>query len=435
MMSDNRKKLSWLILYLGIFAGILILHFALSLTEEDYYWDASAYLNYGRSLFANGHYSLENLADCFRGYVFPSFIGIIDFVGAKLGITWAFYVFSSLLIALGLLVTIRFMEEVLGYSEQKNATVTGYLRRLLPVALLLLFFWGIFVYPLSDIYALLVAVTSVYVVYTAGKKNRWPKMLFYLFGGVLGYAAYNIRTIYLFLMVVLALIILYQEHSDWKWAVCGLVFFIIGAAVSAYPQVYANYKLEGVLSPFVQNQGLFAQQLYWGLEWPRYETYVGTERDASMYFIQRTGEGFVMQAGEEYSIGAYIRLAFKYPLEIVAILGTHIINAFFPIFPEQYVSDLGANRYLLVILSQVILFTFFRLVRWSVAHKEIDLKQLMYPAAVLLPSLVILAGAVEQRFTMPFYLFIFFYISYFDYSKVMQDVKKNWYNYRNDKYI
>lgn len=63
-----------------VFAVCLVVQFVLG-EKEFTYGDSWDYWERGESLWREGHFSLNNQRDGFRGYVFPLFLGICNQLG------------------------------------------------------------------------------------------------------------------------------------------------------------------------------------------------------------------------------------------------------------------------------------------------------------------------------------------------------------------
>ena len=167
---------------------------------------------------------------------------------------------------------------------------------MVPIALLLTFFYGLVLYPLTDLYAALLCITAGWFIYFALQNESLHKAgLMYFFAGICIYGAYNIRTIYLLSIYCLFLVIAFMERKKVKNVILALFSFALGIFVCAIPQIIINFQRYEIISPWINNQNLFARQLFWGLQSLKYGTYVGSEIPdlAGMYYTDPIGKQIV----------------------------------------------------------------------------------------------------------------------------------------------
>ena len=237
------------------------------------------------------------------------------------------------------------------------------IRNLISGILLLVYFRGLFTYPLTDLYAAGFIFLAALVVYRVFDSKKFFAMLF--FAGIFAYLAYNIRTIYLFSLSALSVVVIVnalKEKNIFSKIICVVSYFG-GVLAASVPQILLNQKFHQVFSIFVNNGNLFVKQLFWGLTHVRYETYVGTipQHNPGLKFIDMTGSKVLDLIGSEIgqsTITDYVKVFFRYPIECVSNYVKHICNVFFPIFPDMYIENLDANKYFLAGLALLINFIF-----------------------------------------------------------------------------
>lgn len=119
----------------------------------------------------------------------------------------------------------------------------------------------------------------------ANKPVRYWK--FFIFG-VNSYVAYNTRCTYLYGIVLLVLFVVFVlfYRGKLKSLLISLIAMGLGIFVVSMPQCYVNKNCEGVFSPMVYTENypgiasnLQMQQIIWGLQYPRYETYIGIDSE------------------------------------------------------------------------------------------------------------------------------------------------------------
>jgi len=419
----KRKLVSNIALFLLIFVVILILQLHFNIGYSDYAHDCEQYYNMGKSMFPNGILDLTANFEEWRGFYFPFYMGICSVINDILNIDNSYIYVSSLIISILLTVFINFCKEIF----IKDQTVKYfYLRCGIFIALLLFFFYGILIYPLTDIYAALLCFSSLYCYYIFHKNNN---KLFLFLSGCLLYITYNIRTIYIILLLfMIAFTCFYRyRNNKAKDIVINFSILILGIVIAAIPQIYINYIKHGSVSLLVNNGSLFSDQLFFGLRFSRYESYVGNQHKAEMYFGSKTGDAIINDIFlRQYPVNiyTYIRFFIKYPLEYIAMFGKHLFNACFLIFPEQYISDIYANRYIYVIMSLLLIVVFVVALYLRIKDCKPKIFNILILIGALLPTLAIMFGAVEQRFLIAPYLLIFAFISFFDFTKFKKLSKK-----------
>lgn len=105
------------------------------------------------------------------------------------------------------------------------------------------------------------------------------KSLYGLFAaGLICYLTYNIRTIYLFSFIALAIVSATFFAKDIQHRAFALATFLAGSLIGALPQIAINHTHHATMSPLVvtdvRGASLFARQLTWGMVVDRYETYI-----------------------------------------------------------------------------------------------------------------------------------------------------------------
>jgi hypothetical protein len=306
------------------------------------------------------------------------------------------------------------------------------IRRTLFALLVIAIFPGLFLYPLSDMPAALALVVAIALADSA-KRKYWLAFLF--FSGAAASAAYNIRTIYLFAFISLLFIIpfVFLRSKSWRARGLGVVAFILGAFIVALPQTAINKRIHDKATPLVlatvQGKSLMATQLYWGITIQRYETYNGGDTPApSLYY--RDPAGIALRSLNESlftgdpSMGGYIALVAKHPVQFLGIYGRHFINGIDVRDGLVYVTKPSINKSVVAFLCYS-LFFFGALILCT--RRKPRWIEVAYLAPLLLPVLAIIPGAVETRFFMPLYLVLFGAIAtQFEWSAFSTLLKKYW---------
>lgn len=442
-MKFSKSKLVFFI----VFILLILFQFRFGITQENYVGDPWEYSAIGDSIFSSGHFKLSDIdspikvwgGGDYRGFVFPILLGMCQYIDHLLGIKCTWWGVSSILYAMLYMVYLRFLEDI-GIRNSKNMRV---LRDVLPIALTLVFFYGLFIHALTDMLAAFLAVATAELVVIAITTEGRKRFLWYCLSGAVAYLTYNVRTIYLleFLGLIVAVIhyetigISRKETSTFSLtkvrnaivSICAMAF---GGYLSAIPQVYLNYTRYNSLSPKVRVQGLFVQQLWWGIGMERYGTYIGNDgvHSVAMRFEDPIGVGIQKafeDSGYTISLKTYILAFLKYPLDFISVLWKHIWNAMFIIFPETYVEDLSIDRsgYAVLGLVIVILAMFMMADDMRNGVKCLSVSKSLILVALLLPSIAIMFGAMEERYLLVIYLMIYGKISDFGiYSKSKHSV-------------
>lgn len=287
--------------------------------------------------------------------------------------------------------------------------------------LFVLFFYGLQVYTLSDFFALFLCMLSVYSI----KKIVQGKLLWGVVFGATIYGMYNVRTIYVFSAVFLGGWMLYQMlkcKMNLKSNLGVVAGGVIGCFSTMIPQIYINYRNMGILSVAIPTNNLMLQQLKWGLTYQRYATYVGEAPGVkpSLIFVDNVGRNILLMENLS-TIWDYFHLILKYPFEMLSIYIRHFINMLFPVWPSVYIKNLNNNKAILSIFAFSIFFVF--VAAWLFNCIERNIIWEFVPA--LIPVVCITPGAVENRFFLGLYIFVFCVLIYnIDWKKLIDIYKR-----------
>ena len=427
---EKTSKTYILIRLILLFLAFFLLHFAFRIGESQYYYDVVTYHSIGKSMFADGHFSLRTLNNDTRGFVFPFIMGISSYFNEKIGFASSFRIISSAFLALFVSIFNEFCKSCFVRKEQDLRRII--LGDVVFTVLLCFFFYGIIIYPLTDIYAALLCSGSAFVIYRILKSDCAKKSIGFAFGaGILAYLSYNTRTIYsLYIITVLIVLAAFaiKRHELLK-GIGTIIGYVLGILISAIPQFMINWWNYHIVSPWINTENIFAEQLFWGLQYSRYATYVGNPEIHSpgLYFYDRTGQCILSECGQRelpITIQSYVTLFLEHPLEYVSVFGRHLYNACFILFPESYITDLGKNLIPLALLSLAVVFLFLVLLVAKCRNRQIDGTMAAVTFAMIVPTLAILFGAVEERFLILPYILIYGFIAYYDYSSLKRYITK-----------
>lgn len=416
---------------------ILSFNVIMNIGYEAFFFDCGQYRLYGRELFSDDNFNLMNLSDGFRGYIFPTFLGFSEHLDMKMGIgaeanPVCIKIFTSIIYSFFFACS---LPKLMSLLFQNRNCVKSY-NVIINLLLVMIFFWGLFIYPLTDLLAMILCVNAVICMLTATKnQTMWKKILFFFLAGVIVYAAYNVRSIYLFSGMVAIFTVFIANMRNYKRRRGFIYFlsFLLGIFICSIPQIIINYNLGGNISILLPTDSLMLQQLKWGMYYQRYETYVGNAYITSgLIFEDTVGLEILRIVGDITSIKEYILLFLRYPLDFMGLYARHVLNMFLPIYPEQYIFNLEKNRSGLLLLNYSVLFIF---VTWCVTTIQKNKMKLASGnlftvcviAILLLPSVAIMPGALEQRFSIMIYVLIFGCLCYVvNYKALLSMVKEKW---------
>jgi len=390
--------------------GILILYIlgvCITIFYADYnhlIGDAVDYWNRGLSVWQgdSGGFSVLNIPDGFRGYVYPLYLGVCSILSC--GNRGGFVLINNLIISIYFVIILpKFHETEVKNKRQLVKCVICFL-------LFEILFYGLCVYPLSDMLALIVcSICAILEMNIEKEENTKRVFVWALLFGIGIYCSYNIRTIYLFagIFMCVKIIVFTIRNAGIKRNGIILTGSVLGLVVGALPQALMNYKNLGIFTSKVPSNGLMLQQVFWGLQYQRYDTYVGADLMHPMpqvYFLDPVGNAVLNAEGiiRFSSWGDFIKLFCEYPCEIIGIYIRHLINAMLPCFPNQYVMNLDNNKFGIGFLWFVCLWAFFVVLIYELVNKKVFVNW----AAALVPAVLIIPGSIEVRFFVAVYLLI-----------------------------
>ena len=408
-------------LYAFLVSLIIILILMYIFRNVEWIGDAWYYWNHAEML-SNGDFFLGSI-NGFRGYVFPLLLAILYRIGGKV----AFYIFNSIFMA-------SFFTIILpSFFEIKILNRRHCFNTILCSFLLANLFVGVIVFPLSY-YIAIVCLIIALVLIMRSIKNRGFFCL--LFAGVFLYFSYNIRTIYLFAIVctIALYLFLYIKKYGTTFKIISLIISIcvilLGIVIAAIPQIIMNYVNLGIFSIGVPTDNLMLSQLFWGLEYQRYDTYFSYSEDIlhsipQVYFSDPVGERIISEMGIDYlySWSDYFKVLKTYPIDLILMYFRHFINYLFPCWPQIYMLDLNSSKVLYAIIGTIIMF----LSGYVFTERCIkDYKKVILSIPLVIPALLIIPGAVEYRFSLPLYIFAIGQLCFnVDYNKLKNTFYKH----------
>ncbi|MEG1558307.1 MAG: hypothetical protein RR368_07720 [Oscillospiraceae bacterium] len=271
-------------------------------------------------------------------------------------------------------------------------------------------------------------------------QNERHIWIFGCLSGICLYSAYNMRSIYLFSIIIAVLIFLISIIVKKRYKLfAALLMCFAGILIAAVPQVIVNYHYYGVFSIKLYtamnpaDESLFVKQLFWGLDICRYDTYVNSDGifDVGRVAFKWPGAQNLMPLVTERSLKGYIVLMAKNPLYFLALYTSHFLNMLSPYFKQVYIMDLFAVKWPYLIA----MFTVCYMTVWDIlmkfqekiyTFKSLTDKKFLLSLVLLFPALAIVPGAVEHRFGLPLFFLIFIYfVCICSFKKMWKKVKEN----------
>lgn len=433
-MKEFLKKNSNLIAFLLGCILLIVIGLVKNIDSTEYLFDSMDYYLAGKGFIVNGNFALTNYTNTFRGYLFPliicmyikvgNFFNLPDYISILIGTS----IFVSLLINI-------ILPKLFFDNYKKN----NIFMRIIPNILIVLYWQDLIYYPLSDLYSIFFVVIAIKLMLDIKKQGIKTKCLHSVLIGILIYGCYNIRTIYLFVvpLLIIIFIIFNGVIKKEKTIYIELVLIIVGAMTCAFPQFIINRQLHNqnsiaVITSQFNGGSLFNDQLYMGLFTQRYDTYVGDLNEyptVQLSFIDSNGLQIVANENIKQieSIGEYVKIVMKYPMDYVGIIGRHVINVLYLPYGHVYVNDLNHHKSLYALINYIMLFV-AGLYTLKIEKKnwlKISEKRL-YIYSMIVPCILILPGAIEMRFFVLMYIVLYEFIAYdIDYIKLYEYSKKN----------
>lgn len=404
------------------------------------YGDAVSYWMHSKEFVVDNHFSFFNYTHLLRGYVFP-FILFLQRGCGMFPENVEIYLWA---LSFGMMFSTIVIYQLPWMSKTIFGKEMNWKRIALLEVVLLFFWWGNLVYPLSDFYALFFLNFSIILFYKINKAKEDDGKKYIvtiaLGIGVCAYITYSIRAMYMFFFVAL---IVFWVINQRKYLIkmLGILFVIfIGALTISVPQIIINSNVEGIYSPMVlgirDGEKINDMQLFWGLYYSRYETYIGdydVYPNAGVIFEDKAGKRIIEEEGiDGLTTIEAIKLYLKYPLDIIGIMSRHLVNAMDNRFPELYIKDLYKDRSFICISNFLIWFLFFSF--FTISKKKCKIMELkekiadkyQYIFLMCISSCAMLVGAIEIRFFLPIYCLVYVYVISEGSREVVQQGCRKW---------
>ncbi len=389
-------------------AFIALLADALLQSPKPFYYDSGQYWELGELFTRNGHFSLMNFEDQFRGYSLP----LIDHELQSLakGLTWTsssiVKLFNVLIFAsIGTVLAPMFAETA--WPERRWRLW----RRLALTALLIVFWDGYLNFPLSDFPGLAAALLALIAIARPDKPG-WM-----LCAGIACALAIDIRSAYELLLpglIVLATWTFFEQrgsaHASTLRRIICLGLLVAGFVVVSLPQSLTAHRYFHTWS-FVPGATLNPAEQYLtpGLASQRYDTYVGAEHPPRMIYADPSGERLLRtQKGDKVtSTGQYLGLIASHPIAMGSLLTRHTINGLDARYRTGDIEDFegGGDRWLRIAGFVLVFLALVRLL-WPTARRSLGPARWRYPIALMLGATGV-TSAVEARYMLPVYTLVY----------------------------
>lgn len=355
-----------------------------------------------------------------RGYLLPALLRGLLSLGAALGMGAidAYRVFSSVAYAAVLTLLVPALCSRFAAAE---LTLT---RRLAPFLLVLVVYPGLLLYPLSDLPALAFMWLSVGCLLgcrdtdDGTRRARGLAML----AGLAAAAAYNTRTVYLVPVLFAVLVATLQFRGRRR----HLAAAALGFALACIPQLLINSEVHGALSidPAVAygrsanaaGRSLTVDHLNWGIPVQKYETSIADDAPhPAVHYVDPAGVALlarICSEGPIESVGGYLGAVSRHPTEFLGLYARHFVNGIDVRDGRIYVTRPSAARtfasFGCITLVMGLVFALRARAAGGARTQRPRLRgDWLWPAALLLPALLTIPGAMETRFMLPLMVYLF----------------------------
>lgn len=423
-MLKNNDKITQLLqsrLILFIF-GVLLFLIGTSLYNiKVYQYDAWYYWIVADPVFKSG-FNIYAFPETFRGCLFPIFLSGIKKICNSIGLGeyWGWRMCISFLLSSLYVFILPVM-----FNDYKVSIFT-YIKMIL-ISILLNIFWGDFLsYPLSDLPAFFFMLlgTSLLVRFSETNMKLLHSLCVGIGIGVSYYISYNTRVAFIYGIICALLVCFIYTLKGKRWKnIFLLLGIILGLFVSAIPQMLINNNYIHKISPKVYTEQLYnydenlqTMQLYWGILYPRYETYMGDFDEypiPNVFFDDPVGQEIIKREDlteNNFGIKTLLKILFKYPSDLIGIYSRHLVSVITPIWSQIFITNIYSNKGL-YILSAIVIWI-LAVIALLFQKNDLELIQLLYLFSSFVPAFLQLAGATELRFFISVYLVLYYYVIY-----------------------
>lgn len=372
-VNEQTKKWRWN--WICFFSVLIIMFLFLQIKNvNEYYYDSIYYSGMAETIVGDGQHhdssyydqlgssgfkiNILNYPETFRGYFWPTVIGLTR--GACIVLLKNGYVGWRIIASFMMAIILTFA--LPGVFRKKIMELSDFLRVLLMLVIVLIY-WGDFLsFPLSDMAAfgfMCCGVALLRQILEDTIQAKWKIILQAVLAGMCFYASYNTRVAYLYSFIAVVCVIGYQvmKQKQLKKSLVMLLPMLLGMLLIAAPQMAINHKYTGSYTPRViteqysnYEKGLDCLQVLNGISHQRYETFNGDEAEypyCIIYSDDPVGLELIERekiTAETFGYSTIIKLFFKYPLDVAGIYVRHFINLLTPVFNQVYVTNAHTSK-------------------------------------------------------------------------------------------
>ncbi|WP_426059984.1 hypothetical protein [Hymenobacter sp. B1770] len=398
---------------------LLAILYACYLPHSGYrslHYDANTYWELGRQYGKTGAFQFSSFSNSMRGYFFPLLLAPFAILGPHIGLSPI-----ELMRPLGILTAALFFgalaPALAGAISGPKAPVIPLARRLVFGVLGFAFWRDYFNFSLSDFPALFALCLALWALLNS-KNIRYS-----LLAGIALGAAMNMRPVFIAALPFAALLVfvsrppvsstdpLAGNRSAWpQWGALA-----VGLAFILVPQSYINKSHFGSSTPLVLarrstvDEGLYLQQLGWGLQYQKYETNIGADYPTvEMFFVDPVGTALLQSTGKMQlnSMGEYLNLAFHHPVAILGVLLRHLFNGLDLQYPTPYIKQVYLPTWPLAWLNYTVWISGIVVLIIHAKRSWPHISVWLALTALIMPCLAALPVAVECRFFLPLHMLL-----------------------------
>jgi hypothetical protein len=382
-----------------ILISLLLYGHSTTIKTYPYHFDSWDYWDLANSFGEKGFACFNCYPLTIRGYFFPFFLYLIQQSAIFLGIDqfeWFRFISVALLSFSSFLVIPFIVNKVFN-------TPFPLWRSAIFAALIYYLFIGLFYFPLSDFLSCFLILISISFLLSDNVKIT-PLAL------IPAAIAYYCRPIYLAPFLIIFIFLLIRKNWSRKSILIALMAFSMIFLVSL-PQIIINRKHHQSFSPLIIDNFYFKNSLIMaqyrlGISVQKYESYINDKYlFGPLKYYNSTGQSLIQQ--NDYKsvnnvsdlFGFYIR----YPLDFLSIFMNHAFAGMTIQNPMIYVSNPKNANILLTIINAGLLTVFFFSLTLRVPF---NIRNTLVFTILLVPILFIIPTQIEERFFLPFFVFI-----------------------------
>lgn len=429
------------------FAGVALWSFLYGTVNT--YYDSNGYWAADGLLGPDGGFSLAAWPSQMRGYLMPTIAyasnGLADLLGMPRDSTMKLSVAAAF----------AWCAAVAGpafYEAVTRRRVT-LLQRGAFIGLVVLFWYGWALWPLTDFVSLAAAMHGAALLLRIdARAAMWRVAPLAAVSGFLLAFATNARPVYsvVFYAAVAAVFVAAAWTRRVRRSIVVLAAFTLGALVVHGPQMYVNHAHDRPLNPFrfIHDQGtdLYLVTLDNGFRFPKYETNVGDPdfvlggvgaRDALGESLWHEFRADCCADGSSFTHRQYVEFVATHPVEMGTVYARHVMNGLdiwwtFP-YLEQVTPVPAWRRVVNYAIWFTVFVTLVSLARHAASHRFAGIRQQRAGAVVAvlavlgLPTLLVVPGGVETRYYLPAFFFAYGLVAFVALPRLLV---RNWWSWR-----